>query len=412
MRSSILNVNGKSVSLKELTYSDLVWLFNDYISKNGYVPTQKECKTANNLPHGRVINRILNEVNITYNDFLNQFGKVKHVRTESNDYDFYLDRYKQISKELGHGLKQIELTNNCYGLPSASWFVKYCPEKSVKNYNDFVIWCGFESNELRRDKEEISKILINLEKELGRPIIRDDIKKDTVGFSMIVIVRIWGGLNNCKKELGLMKTLPTQPKPFEYYKSLLDDFIIRENIVDRGFVSWKEIEKGTNVEHKTLIKTFENNGGSIYQYLASLKITLNPNGYGYSKLLESGEKVISSMEYKFSTFLEDQGIHFNQDYKRDVLYRTFLPYGNKSKMNCDYVIWDDYYVEVAGLISNKNNDWDTREYKYKKHDAYQKKMILKRQLLEDNNKRYLFLFPEDFDDESYTEKFYEFIGRR
>lgn len=406
-----LNVNGVMKSIAELSYEDLVWLFNDYIGKNGIVPTQKQCIVKNNLPHGRAINKILIENNVSYNDFLNQFGKVKHVRTESKDYDFYLERYKNVSNEIGHALTIKELKNNPYGLPSASWFVKYCPNKNVNSFNDFIIWSGYNSNKLKCDDEEVQNKLIELQSILRRPITRYDINKKTIGFSMIVINRIWGSLGKCKEELGLLKTKSSRPKPFLYYKQILDKYIDDNDVRQRGFVTWNDIEKNTEVNHKTFIKAFCDNGYDFYKYLASNNIRLSDNSFGHNTILPSGEKTVSSFEYEFSNFLEKNGFHYNKDYKRDVVYRSFIPLDNKSKINCDYV-FSDKYIEIAGLISNKNNDWDTCIYNYKKHYDYQQKMIYKRKLLEENNKDYLFLFPEDFQNNIYKEKFYEFIGRR
>lgn len=408
MRYYDLNVNGEIKKITKLNYDDLVWLFNDYINKYNRVPTQDICCIKNNLPHGKAIKKILNDNNVTYNDFLNQFGKYSHVRTESKDYEMFLNRYKQISKSIGHGLCIEELKNNLYGLPSASWFVKYCPDDNVKCFDDFVQWAGFESNKLKIDKEKVIRKIKEYEKKLGRPITRNDIKKSTLGFSMIVINRIWGGLGQCKKELGLLPTPLSHPKPFEYYKNIIDQFVSTLN--DKLFVTWKEIEDYTTIDHKTFIKSFNDSGLDIYKYFSELNICLNPNSYGHSTILPSGEKVLSSYEYIFSKYLNNQGYIYGKDYIRDVSYKTFLSLPNNSRINCDYVVKNNYYIEIAGIISNKNNDWDTREYKYKTHIKYQQKMLNKKYLLENNNKNYLFLFPEDFNDDQYKNKFMQFIN--
>ena len=402
MRKKFLNVDGILKENKEITYDDLVWLFNKYIDKFGEVPTGKECKCINNLPHERTIKRILEANNVTNNDFLNQFGKVKHVRTESKDYEYFLKRYKDKSAELGHGLTIQELKNNSFGLPSNTWFVKYCPNKNVKTFDDFVRWAGFDSNKLQKDKSDVIRQLIELQRKLGRPIVKTDIKMETVGFSNIVICRIWGSFSECKKELGLMETLPTQPKPFLYYKNIIDDYVESNNIAQKGFITWDEIEKGTHINHKTFVKSFKDNGIEFNQYLGLKHISLNPNSFGCTTILATGEKISSSFEYIFSNYLESMGYHYGTDYKRDVLYRSFLPYDNKSKINCDYVIGNKY-IEIAGLISNKDNNWDTIKYRYNTHTCYQNKMLIKRKLLEDNKKDYLFLFPEDFENDTFKE---------
>ena len=410
MGKTYVLVKEKPVRLKDLSYDDLVWLFNNYISVHGNIPLTTDCTTANNLPHDRHIKRILSNANVTYNDFMNQFGKLGHVRSSIENYDIYLQRYKSVSNDIGHGLTISELKQNMYGLPSAKWFVDNCPNPKVTSFDDFVIWTGFNSNKPKRDKEDIVTALKEYEKKINRPITRQDINKANIGFSMIVINRIWGGLGKCKQELGLMKTLPTQPKPFEYYKKVIDDFIISILNRDIKFTTWKEIEDATSINHKTFVKSFTDNGKNFYQYISSHGIQLNPNSFGYTSILDSGEKITSSYEYIFSTYLSSIGYKYNVDYKRDVMYKTFLPLSQQSKMNCDYVI-DDKYIEIAGIIDNKDNNWENRNYKYKTHIRYQKKMLVKQQLLQENNKQFLFLFPEDFDNNEYQNKFQRFIGK-
>ena len=206
-----LKVGEKEVLSTKVTYEDLVILYNQFIDTYGEVPVYSKCDSKHNMPQGRIITRVLKGSNITYNDFLLQFGKVSHVRTESKDYDFYVKRFKEVSDNIGHALCGNELMNNKYGLPNSTWFVKYCPDKSVKKYDDFVRWCGYESNKLKKEKEDIANTLINLEKELGRPILREDISLEKTGFSMIVLVRMFGGLNNAKREIGLMPTPADKP---------------------------------------------------------------------------------------------------------------------------------------------------------------------------------------------------------
>lgn len=139
MGKHYLNVDGKKVLTTEITYEDLVMLYKQYIEKFNEVPVFSKCNLKNNMPQGRIINKIISNKGITYNDFLLQFGKVSHVRTESKDYDYYVNRFKKLCSD--HVLKIQDLINNEYGLPNANWFIKYCPDKNVKTYNDFIKWC-------------------------------------------------------------------------------------------------------------------------------------------------------------------------------------------------------------------------------------------------------------------------------
>ena len=62
----------------------------------------------------RIINKILSQNGITYNDFIIQFGKTKNVRSDKDKYDLYVCRFVEISNKLGHTLSQNELKNNEY----------------------------------------------------------------------------------------------------------------------------------------------------------------------------------------------------------------------------------------------------------------------------------------------------------
>lgn len=406
----LLNVGDKEVETTKVTYEDLIILYKQYIEKYGEVPVYSKCDSKHNMPQGRIINRILKENNITYNDFLLYFGKVSHVRTENKDYDIFVNRFKEVSRNIGHGLKQAELINNNYGLPNASWFLKYCPDKTIKSYDEFVRWCGFESNILKKEDSIIGIKLVELQKRLGRHITRNDITIENVGFTSIVVNRVYGNLNNAKKELGLLKTPPPRPKSFEYYKDKITKalFSIKEH-TGRDFVSWADIENqlynDEPCEHKTYLKSFRNENVDIFAYIKSLGFQMNPSNYSHRYTFDDGERVVSTLEYDFSTYLRKLGYIYNKTYKRDVLYRNFTK--ANGKINCDYCVEVNgikLYIEIAGIInSHQNSDWRTQTYSSKTEKDYQQKMIKKEKFLIESGNKFLFLFKNDILNNTYKE---------
>lgn len=407
----LLNVNGNMKTSTEINYDDLVWLYEKFIADYGYVPRTNECIAKNNLPQGRIVSKVLRANNITYNEFMLQLGKKLRVRTESSDYSVFVEKYKAAATLLGRTIKMKELKE--YGLPAASWYVKYCPDDNVDTYKKFLIWCGYNIDE--NTKDSVSVALIQLEKELDRPITRCDITPDNVGFSMIVINRIWGSLGECKKDLGLLETLPSsRPKSFEYYRDLLDDILsgIKKS-TDRRFISWKDIECDalnlSKTEHRTFIKSFKSVDLDIYAYIKSKGFMMNPSGFSFHYTFDDGEKVVSSFEYDFSQFLRENGYVYNDNYRRDVLYRSFIPNISKRKINCDYMIIENgmsLYIEIVGIV---DKNWETTAYQSKQENNYKRKMQEKKELLNSNRIPYLFLYPEDFRSGEYKEITMKFL---
>lgn len=396
-------VNGKEKSIWDVTYDELVVLYREYIEKSGKVPTTLECKLANNLPHMKVIKKTLSKSGITYNSFLAQFGKYSHVRTECVDnYDMYVTRFKEVCNEIGRTLTTTDLMNNEYGLPSSKWLVDNCPDKTVKNHIDFVRWCGYKEAKHVWTKEEVAEVLIAYEKQMGRPLIQQDIAFEKTGFSSIVVDRLYGTFSKAKQEIGLMKTPPAQPKPFEYYKNALTTVInnYREK-TGLSYITWRDIESGEygyEIEHKSYTKSFKSQGIDMYAYILSLGCMMNKQMYSHAFTFPTGERVASNYEKSVTMYLQDLGLKYNVDYRRSVKYKTFTDI--TTKIDCDYVIDlpnGKLYIEVAGIIHNPLDGWRTHKYNSPAQTVYRDKMLMKEDLLVKNNLPYLFIFPKDIE---------------
>ena len=187
---------------------------------------------------------------------------------------------------------------------------------------------------------------------------------------------------------------------------------------DRRYIKWKDIETGcfsdTRIDHSTILKCFERKNMDAFSYIKSQGFMMNPSSFSFHYTFDDGERVLSSMEYDFSVFLKEEcNYQYKKDYNRDIKYKDFLSFKENSNHNCDYefiVDNDRFYIEIAGIITNKNNDWETKHYSSIQEQNYQKKMIFKKKLLEENNIKYLFLFPEDFLNNDYKTKFINFVN--
>ena len=74
----MLKVGDKEVQSTKVTYEDLVILYKQFIDTYGEVPVYSKCDSKHNMPQGRIINRVLKENSITYNDFLLTNSKNMH----------------------------------------------------------------------------------------------------------------------------------------------------------------------------------------------------------------------------------------------------------------------------------------------------------------------------------------------
>lgn len=199
-----VKINGAYKKATNVTFEELCVLIEDFVNENDRLPLMRECTLDNNLPQQRIIMKLLNENGLAYNEFLLQFGKTSHVRSAINNYEFYVQKFIDVSNKLGRSLTQRELTNNPYGLPNVNFFIKYCPSNSVKTYTDFVKWCGLIPSVKYFDKNMVGQNLIKLEKNLKRPIKVADITLDNCGFSYQLVSKYYGGLENAKQELNLL----------------------------------------------------------------------------------------------------------------------------------------------------------------------------------------------------------------
>lgn len=281
----ILDVAGRQVSSTEITYDDLVILYQQFIENNGRVPLTSEGLSKNNLPQGRIVNKVLKDAGVMYKDFILQFGKVAKVRTENpQDYDQYVHKFKDVCKQHGKTLTEQDLICNNYGLPGSTWFIKYCPDVTVKTYKGFLNYCGLEPSKHIWTKEEVASLLKEYESEIGRPIKSSDLKVGKAGVSGIVINRLFGGLSKAKKEIGLLETESRKPLPFEYYRNKLTEIITEyKKITNKEYITWKDIESGNyapyRIEHKAYMKSFREANVDMREYIKSLGCMLNPSSF-------------------------------------------------------------------------------------------------------------------------------------
>lgn len=401
----------------ELTYDDVKCLYEEFYNTYGKYPTVKFQTMKYNVPHNKILARVLDEQGVTLNDFQNHFGVVAHVRSDPKNYDAYVEKFKDLYRNNIITSEQ-NLYNNKYGLPNPNFFVKYCPDKSVDSFLSFIKWCGLKHCKIK-EKEDIINVLIEYENKIGRPITKYDITVDNIGFSEIVITRLWGSFSKCKEELGLLETkMGVEIYSFEEYLNRID---LRLNEIislkNRNVISWKDLEsrigyKSNPIDHHSVFRKFKEKNLDFGEYLVSKGFIFNPGSYGHSQMFSDGEKTKSNFEYDYSMFLREIGFKYNDGYVRDVMYKKFCRgLASNSKINCDYKVSynnKDYYIEIAGILKSEADY--SAEITNDINAAYRDKMILKKKILEDSNVNYLILYADDMNNDSYKSKTKEFLG--
>lgn len=419
-RSVILEIDSKNVVSTQITYDELVAAYCQFIKIHDRVPVSTECIAKNNLPQMRIIKRILQEQCITYGEFLAQFGKVSHVRSDNKDYARHVEHYIELSNKLGHTITSGELTNNQYGLPSPTWFIKNCPDKNVTTFVQFVRWCGLTPVKKVWTLEEVCVALRDLENRLSRPITKQDITPASVGFSMIVVTRLFGSLNQAKQDLGLLQTISAQPLPFEFYRAKLER--TAKNVaatLHRNTITWSEIEDDAycpceythSTDHKTYMNSFASAGVNLVEYLKSIGIEMCPSSFSFVRTFDDGERTRSNMEYDVTLLLREHGLVYCKDYFRDVKYKE--RFSGTSRIDCDYEIvrgHEHRFLEIAGIISRPTNaDWRTYQYSTRIKCEYRDKMILKERCLVEAGVPFLFVFANEMESGDYIRLITEFI---
>lgn len=174
---------------------------------------------------------------------------------------------------------------------------------------------------------------------------------------------------------------------------------LKEN---RIVINWDDFDSNPNSLNACSINNILKNkdNTTLRDYLKSIGFELQKSGRGSMHIFEDGELTSSKFEYNFTKYLREKlNLKYNIDYYRNIRYSTFINGYNKT-MNCDYkILYNNkiIYIEIAGLLR------DYKKYYYnnqqivssKSKEKYRNKLMIKEQMLKENNLKYLILFPED-----------------
>ena len=402
--SVVFDINGQTKKSIDLTYEDICYLVQQFINRQKRLPVAKDCVSKNGLPNAKIIKNILIDENLSLADFFGSFGNKRVRYFNPNDYDKYVSEYIKLSDQNGKAISMNKLMN--YNLPLFRYYINNCPDSTVKTWSDFVKWCGLDVN-----KVYITKKLLELQKQLNRPIKRNDITRYNVGFGYAAILRFWHTLNDCQKECGLLLSERHPKKPLEYYQEKIET---AKNILPDGRTyTVSEIISYCGISGHLLYTAFNRNNVNLYTYIKQLfgNILQSNSIFKNMQISDNGEQTDSNLERIFSELLNSYGLIHNIDYLRHVKYSQILGYNIEKTINCDYVLFHHYCIEIAGMIRCYSDDsWRNKVYDSEIKNRYTKKLIYKEEILKQNNIPYLFLFEDDFRSERYIHKFAKFMN--
>jgi hypothetical protein len=399
-KATNLVLGEKIISNKDITKDILYDLVRVYIEKNQKCPRVEDFSNKNNLPCWETVSRILNNNKITINDFFLYFGREDKSRSQIKFYNEYVNKFKNVFNNIGY-IGTNDLLKNNYGLPTANWLIKYCPDKSVKTYDQFLVWCGFKPF-YNIPKNIAIDIIYKMQSKLDSPICAKDFKNPKEGeIGIRTVINIWGEVWKMQKELGLTITGKHADKySIDELKvkiiNLCNKIYQDEN---RNIITYNDIKNKSSVAINILQRYFKQyTNMALRDFINSLGFILPKEGNGMNFKFNDGEKVLSQYEFYFSNYLRNNlHLEYNKDYFRDIKYKTFS--NCNKKINCDFVInykGKTIYIEIIGMLkSEKKLSYRNDIYKSKSKEKYRKTLIEKEDLFIKEGLEYYFLFTED-----------------
>jgi len=376
------------------TYEELCNIWDEYYKIHGFYPGSNECKKKNDLPTFDNVKRICGD---KWYEFRVKY-KMK-ILPDKNLYKMYCNLFVEESNKLGRTIRQKELDSNGiynYILPSSRWFIKNCPDNNVKDYNSFLEYLEFKPL-YKISKKMAIELIYKKRKELNRNLTSFDFTKHDKNNELgrQTIINYWGTFNNMLKDLGLPLNIESKIDEQKDIDELKLDIIKLCNYIkdteERIYIKRDDINNCDWCFHSCVYdRRFTSQiNMTLGEFIESIGFHSNKCGFGVNFKYKDGERISSKYEAIISNYLREIGLIYNKDYKKDVMYKTFIPNYNRRHI-IDYIIFNKWYIEVAGYLDyTRDNTYNKSAIKYKEN------LDLKENLLKENNLNYKIIYPHE-----------------
>ena len=382
----------------ELTYSKICKMWDDFFERNNFYPKLYRLKDYPELPSFSTLKRVCGDKFI---DFKRKYFNYKTKEEELEDYHSKVEQLKSVIEKEKSVPSSKKLNN--YGLPSVNWFLKRCPDETIKTYSDFIRYLNYIPNK-RKTKEDLIPFILTKKHVLQRSILYNDFKED-LNANIGRIIRLWGTFNNMLTDLGLEINQENMVEKSRDIETMKGDIISLCNKIykqeGRKNISKEDIDidvdsLNSNVYNSHFKKELNMTLGD---FISSIGFIPNKAGMGMIYKFEDGEISTSKYEFDVSNYFRDKQIN----YKRNVKYSTFIEGYIKNK-DCDYVVISNnhtWYVEVAGMLkgysANKDQDYIKKKYK--------EGLDEKERMLQIEKLNYKIIYPKDIEKKPIDEVF-------
>lgn len=305
-----------------------------FIEENKRFPKVDEFKIENSLhPYTTTVETLK-----FYGDSLSMIGERFNCTRKNSDkgYDYWLKQLLSICKDKKRPLQHREFKE--YKLPTVKWFLDNCPNPKVENFSDFI---SIELNMVKTTgmtKEDATKVILKMAKNKDILMYKDFKENSQECICITTINRLWGNMNNMKRELGLEIL---QEDMLSRHKSKEEMLIDLNNLV----YSLGRIPRANDInkcESMLGIGTYNRYFGGIGEALRLIGFTPRKKSISINMTNDEMIKI-------YKKYIDDNGFVMSYEFAKTI-YSLPSPRTVCRRLNCS---WNEF-VEMLGYKPNES----------------------------------------------------------